>query len=75
MIFHKFTIGDCEDPEIYAAGQLLAWESTDAGEWVMKHCPDTRYKIMSDFDHYGYQVVIYGNLSEQDTTYYTLKYK
>jgi len=75
MIFHSFTLGDCEDPEIYAAGPLLAWESTEMGDWVMKHCTNTSYRISSDPDSWGFKVVIYGDLSNEDATYFTLKYK
>jgi len=75
MIFHKFTLSDVEDPEIYAAGPILDWQKSEMGTWVMEHCPDASFKIISDFNVYGYQVVIYGTLSEEDTTYFTLKYK
>ena len=75
MIFHRFTLGDCEDPEIYAAAPMWEWQKTEAGEWVMEHCRDPAYKVITKFDTYGYEVVIYGELSEEDATYYTLKYK
>lgn len=75
MIFHKFTLSDVEDPEIYAANPILDWQKTEMGTWVMQHCTDTAYSITTNFDTYGYQVVIYGNLSNNDATYFTLKYK
>lgn len=75
MIFHTFTMADCDDPEIYAAGPMLAWEGTEMGEWVMKHCIDPCYRISSDPDTWGFKVVIYGSLTNQDATYFTLKYK
>ncbi len=74
MIFHKFTLADCEDPEIYAAGPMFEWQKSDVGQWVMSHCPCPTYKVITNFDTYGYQVIIYGELSEEDATYYTLKY-
>jgi hypothetical protein len=75
MIFHKFTLGDVEDPEIYAAGPILDWQKSEMGTWVMKHCTDASFRIAPDFDTFGYQVVIYGNLSDEDATYFTLKYR
>jgi hypothetical protein len=75
LIFHKFTLSDVEDPEIYAAWPILEWQKSEMGTWVMSHCSDTSFRISSDFDTYGYQVVIYGNLSDRDATYFTLKYK
>lgn len=74
MIFHKFNLSDCEDPEVYAAEPLYQWQKTDAGKWVLDHCLSPKYKIIHNFDTYGYQVVIYGDLSDEDATYYTLKY-
>ncbi len=75
MIFHTFTLGDVEDPEIYAAGPILDWQKSEMGTWVMKHCTDASFRIAPDFDTYGYQVIIYGNLSDEDATYFTLKYR
>jgi hypothetical protein len=31
MIFHEFTLGDVEDPEIYAAQPLCEWQTTEMG--------------------------------------------
>lgn len=75
MIFHRFTLVDCEDPDIYASGPIFEWQKTDAGKWVMAHCPDPVYQVTTNFDTYGYEVVIHGNLSDEDAIYYTLKYK
>lgn len=75
MIFHSFTLSDVEDPEIYAAGPLYDWQQTEKGKWVMAHCTTPAYKIMMDQNNWGYRVVIYGELSDEDTTYYTLKYE
>lgn len=75
MIFHSFTMGDCEDPEIYAAHPLYEWQQTEMGAWVMKHCPSPTYQIGPDLDSWGYRVTIHGELSVEDATFFTLKYK
>ena len=75
MIFHEFTLGDVEDPEIYAAGPLYAWQNTEKGQWVLEHFKDTAYRIGVDQNSFGYKVTVYGNLSQQDATYFTLKYQ
>ena len=75
MIFHEFNLGDVEDPEIYAAQPLYEWQTTEMGEWVMKHCPDPTYQISVDPHTWGYKVIIHGDLSAEDAIYFTLKYK
>jgi hypothetical protein len=31
VVVHEFTMGDVEDPDIYAAEPLLAWQKSEAG--------------------------------------------
>jgi hypothetical protein len=75
MIFHEFTLGDVEDPEVYAASPLYEWQQTEMGKWVMEHCADPTYKVMVDQNTFGYKVTIYGNLSAENAIYFTLKYR
>jgi hypothetical protein len=75
MIFHKFTLGDCEDPDIYVAGPILEWQKTEKGQWVMKHGRGLTYELNTDFQTLGYRVTIRGSLDPEDEVYYTLKYK
>ena len=75
MIFHEFNLGDVEDPEIYAASPMYEWQQTDKGQWVMQHCKDPTYRIVSDIHNFGYRVIICGDLSAEDATYFTLKYR
>ena len=75
MIFHELTLGDVEDPTICAAGPLSEWQKTEIGQWVMQHCASPTYRIMVDQNTFGYKVTIYGELSEEDSTYFTLKYR
>jgi len=75
MILHEFTMGDVEDPYLYAGFPIAEWQATDKGQWVMQHakgelvfhctpCPETM----------GYKVVITGSLDEQDELIYRLKW-
>lgn len=75
MIFHEFKLGDSEDPELYAAQPLWEWQQTEQGQWVMKHCSEPKYTVSVDPNYYGYKVTIYGELSNEDATYFTLKYR
>ena len=74
VLFHQFRLGDVEDPEIYAAGPILDWEKTEAGQWVMAHAHDPTFNIHPDMETYGYKVSITGQLEERDEVYYRLKY-
>ena len=40
IIVHTFQMGDVEDPDLYAAEPLYAWQKSLPGEWVMENCCD-----------------------------------
>jgi hypothetical protein len=33
MILHEFTMGDVEDPYLYAAFPISEWQATEHGKW------------------------------------------
>jgi hypothetical protein len=68
-------MGDVEDPEVYAAHPIYEWQQTEKGRWVMEHCKNPTFHIGQNYAVMGYQVVITGDLSPEDTIYFTLKYK
>ncbi len=72
--FHRFTLGDVEDPDIYAAQPIWEWQQTDKGRWVMDHAIDPSYSIRTDPHSYAYMVVIYGTLEDRAATEYILRY-
>ena len=75
MILHEFTMGDVEDPYLYAAFPISDWQKTDKGKWVMEHAQgELVFHCMPDPDTYGYRVVITGKLEEKHETIYRLKY-
>jgi hypothetical protein len=41
IVVHKFTMGDVEDPDLYAAEPLWNWQQSEAGKWVMENALDT----------------------------------
>lgn len=73
-IFHTFRMGDVEDPEIYAAMPIAKWQETEQGQWVMKHCPDPKYRICPDVHAWGHSISVYGLLKDQDAVYFNLKW-
>lgn len=75
LTVHSFSIGDVEDPEIYAAQPLWEWQNSEVGKWVMEHAIETpMYHQILDHLTYGYKYVIRAKLSYQDAFVYKLKW-
>jgi len=62
--FHRFTLGDVEDPEIYAAAPIWEWQQTEQGQWVMEHAHDLTYYQQVNQNIWGYEFVIRGTLPD-----------
>ena len=74
-IVHKFTMGDVEDPDLYAAEPLLAWQHSEMGEWVMARAVETpEWHRHADVMSYGYQYAVVAKLKEKDYTFWVLKW-
>jgi hypothetical protein len=73
-VFHTFSMGDVDDPEIYAAVPISDWQKTEKGQWVMEHCRDPQFRIGQDPQSWGHRVSIYGPLEEKDAVLYILKW-
>jgi hypothetical protein len=73
---HEFNMGDVEDPDLYAAEPLWNWQQTEAGQWVIAHAIETPFWHRTvDPASYGHKYYIIARLSEQDQTYWTLKWQ
>lgn len=76
MILHEFTMGDCEDPYLYAAQPIYEWQQTEHGKWVMENVVEPPvFHIQPDARTFGQRVVITGKLNPEAETYFRLKYK
>lgn len=73
-VFHSFSMGDVDDPEIYAAMPISNWQKTEQGQWVMEHCPDPQYRFKSSPQSWGHQCELFGSLDERDATVFVLKW-
>jgi hypothetical protein len=59
LVVHSFTMGDVEDPDLYAAQPLSEWERSEQGQWIMKHAVETpTWYRMADPVSYGYKYEI-----------------
>jgi hypothetical protein len=75
LIVHQFSVGDVDDPELYAAHPIWEWQQSDAGKWVMEHAVDKpEWHRHVDGTTYGYQYNIVAKLSDADATFFKLKY-
>ena len=72
---HRFTLGDVEDPDLYAAEPLLEWQRSEKGAWVMAHAVESPvWHRMIDHSSFGYCFVIRAKLKDVDYTFYQLKW-
>ena len=75
IIVHQFSMGDVEDPDLYAAQPLHEWEHSEAGQWVMKNAADTpTWYRMADPMSYGYKYQIRAKLMGPALTEWLLRY-
>lgn len=75
VVVHRFRVGDSEDPEIYAAEPIWAWQKTDCGKWVMeKALEPPLYHQQIDIGFMGYKYAITAKFKEKDYTYWCLKW-
>ena len=74
-LVHTFTMGDVEDPDLYAAEPLWQWQQSEAGQWVMTHAVEspTWYRAADPFN-YGYSFKITAKLRGKDYTFWQLKW-
>jgi hypothetical protein len=75
VVVHTFTLGDVDDPDIYAAGPIFDWERSEEGQWVTAHAVDQPiWHRMVDPNTYGYKYKITARLKAVDYTFWTLKW-
>jgi hypothetical protein len=76
VVVHSFTMGDVEDPDLYAAQPIMEWQQSEIGQWVMEHAVETPFWHRHvDPYTYGYKYYIIARLGEQDQTYWALKWQ
>jgi hypothetical protein len=75
VIFHSFTLGDVDDPEIYAAEPIWKWQQTEHGQWVMEHCDDPVFTIHPDGTTWGHRVIISGVMEDKNVVFHELRWK
>lgn len=75
VVVHQFSMGDVDDPDIYAAQPLYDWEHSEVGQWVMEHAMETpTWHRFADMNTFGYKYVIKAKLKDVDHTFWALKW-
>lgn len=72
---YGFSVGDVEDPDLYAADPLLEFEKTERYKWLKKHAEDVYWiRGPARFD-LGFSYEVRAVLSEPNLILYKLKYE
>ena len=76
IVVHEFTMGDVDDPDLYAGEPLWQWQQSEEGQWIMEHAVETPswYRI-PDTLQYGYKFQIRAKLMGARLTEYILRHK
>jgi len=75
VIVHRFSVGDVDDPEIYAAEPIWKWEQSDAGKFVMEHAKETPiFRRNLDYQTYGYSYAITAELEKKKLSEFYLRW-
>ena len=74
VVVHKFSVGDVEDPDLYAAQPLWDWQESEEGKWVIANCvePPTWHRGQ-DMLAYGHTYAITAKLMGPALTAWLLK--
>lgn len=75
IVVHTFTMGDVEDPDLYAAQPLWEWQESELGKWVMTNAVETPvWHRTADPISYGYKYAITAKLQGARLTEWLLRY-
>ena len=68
----EITMGDVDDPYLYAAFPIHEWEQTEEYAWLKTQCDDMVF--FCDAHYFGFIIRVYAPLTGKALTYYNLKY-
>jgi len=75
VVVHKFSMGDVEDPEIYAAQPIYEWQQTDAGKFVMENAIESPvFHRNNDYNSFTLQYVIVAELEKKKLSEFYLRF-
>jgi hypothetical protein len=75
VVVHEFTLGDVDDPDLYAASPIWQWQNSEQGKWVIAHAVNTSsWHRMPDSMQFGYRYQIRAKLAGPALTEWVLRY-
>lgn len=75
VVVYTFTMGDVEDPDLYAAQPLYEWQESESGKWIMEHAVESpMWHRMADPMSYGYKYSVTAKLQGARLTEWLLRY-
>jgi hypothetical protein len=75
IVVHSFSMGDVEDPDLYAAQPLMEWQESDPGKFVMEHAVDKpEWHRHIDHTTYGHRYAITAELEAKKLSEFYLRW-
>jgi hypothetical protein len=72
---HSFTVGDVDDPDLYAAEPLYNWQQTEEGQWVMANALEVpEWRRHADMMTWGHRYIIVASFGLKKLTEYYLRF-
>ena len=75
VVVHTFTMGDVEDPDLYAAEPMCKWQESEQGKFVMENAVDQpEWHRHLDHTSYGYKYAITAELEAKKLSEFYLRW-
>lgn len=75
IVVFTFTMGDVDDPDLYAAQPLYDWQQTPQGKWVMENATESPiWNRYADPLSYGYKYSVSASFEGKKLTEYYLRF-
>lgn len=76
VVVHRFSVGDIEDPDLYAAQPLYEWEQSEQGQFIMNNAVNKpQWQRQIDHQMFGFRYVIIAELESKKLSEYLLRFK
>ena len=75
VVVHTFTVGDVEDPEIYAAEPIWKWQQSDEGKFIMENAVEKPvWQRHLDPSQYSYRYAIVAEIEKKKLSEFYLRW-
>jgi hypothetical protein len=72
---HTFSIGDVDDPDIYASQPLWEFQQSEKGKWIMDNSIEQpTWHRHIDHTRFGYVYTVTATLPKEKYTFFKLKF-